>query len=355
LATQFKDYYEVLGVKRDASEDEIKKAYRRLARKYHPDVNPGDQAAEGKFKDVNEAYQVLSDSNKRARFDQLGANWQQYEAQGTPYDDWFQQAASRGAGAGAGQAGSGGWRVFTFGGGAPGGTPSGAQSVGDTGDFSDFFRAFFGDLGGSPGGGFGGSRFGEFGPGATYATTSATGQDIEHEFEVTLEEAAMGGRRAIELAMPDESGGRRIRRLEVKIPAGVRDGSKLRIAGEGGRGGPQGQHGDLYLVIKLRPHPIFEVRGDDLWTEAPVGLYDALLGGKIVVPTITGRADMTIPAETQNGQIFRLKGQGLPSLRGGAAGDELVRVKVELPRSLTDDEKDLFRQLAAKRGRARAD
>ena len=219
------------------------------------------------------------------------------------------------------------------------------------GGFSDFFRAFFGDLGGMQGGGSGGSRFGDFGPGATYPTTSATGQDLEHEFEVTLEEAAMGGHRTLELATPDETGGRRVRRLEVKIPSGVRDGSKLRISGEGGRGGPKGQPGDLYLVIKLRPHPIFEVRGDDLWAEAPVGLYDALLGGKLVVPTITGRADMTIPPETQNGQIFRLKGQGLPSLRGGPAGDELVRVKVELPRNLTGEEKELFGQLAAKRRR----
>lgn len=288
---------------------------------------------------------MLSDPAKRARFDQLGANWQQYEAQGTPYDEWFRQAAGRGAGAG--QPGGGGWRVFTFGGGQPGG----AQDAGDMGGFSDFFRAFFGDLGGSPGGSFGGGRFADFAPGTTYATTSATGQDLEHEFEVTLEEAAMGGSRAIELTVPDDAGARRIRRLDVKIPAGVRDGSKLRIAGEGGRAGPKGQPGDLYLVVRLRPHPIFEVRGDDLWAEAPVGLYDAVLGGKIVVPTITGRADMTIPPETQNGQIFRLKGQGLPSLRGGAAGDGMVKVKVELPRNLTAEEIELFRQLAAKRDR----
>ncbi len=193
--------------------------------------------------------------------------------------------------------------------------------------------------------------YGDF-PGATYSTTSTAGQDLEHELEVTLEEAAMGGQRSLELTTTDETGARRVRRLDVKIPAGVRDGSKLRIAGEGGRGKGGAQAGDLYFVVKLRPHPIFEARGDDLWTEAPVSLYDAVLGGKIVVPTISGRADMAIPPETQNGQIFRLKGQGLPSLRAGSPGDEMVRVKVELPRNLTAEEIDLFRQLAAKRRRA---
>jgi len=316
-----------------------------LARQYHPDVNPDDQTAESKFKEVNEAHQVLSDTAKRARYDQLGANWQQYEAQGTPYDEWFRQAASRG-GTGtweAGRPGTGsGWRVINF----------GDADLGDAGDFSDFFRAFFGDLGGAQRAGFGGFRQGGFPGGATYTTQQvpAQGQDLEHDFEVSLEEAAMGGRRVLELTTTDADGSQRTRRIDVKIPAGVRDGSKLRVAGEGGRGYRGGPSGDLFLIVRFRPHPIFEVRGDDLWTEAPVSLYDAVLGGKIVVPTITGRAELTIPPETQNGQIFRLRGQGLPSLRGTSAGDEMVRIKVELPRGLKPREKELFGELAKLRG-----
>jgi DnaJ-class molecular chaperone len=359
LATDFRDYYETLGVKRDASEDEIKKAYRRLARKHHPDVNPNDKAAEAKFKEVNEAYQVLSDQTKRARYDQLGANWQQYQAQGTPYDEWFRQAANRGGGGGPGHggpfAGGGGWRVYNFGPGGPGGAGAGVGV--DPGDFSDFFRAFFGDLGGAQQAGFRGVRYGDFPGGAGVGggqPRSMPGQDFEHEFEVSLEEAALGGHRTLDLTTTGEDGGARTRRIDVRIPAGVREGSKLRIAGEGGRGSGGAQSGDLYLIIKLRPHPIFEVRGDDLWAEAPVSLYDAVLGGQIVVPTITGRADMTIPPETQNGQIFRLRGQGLPSLRGGAAaGDAMIRVKVELPQRLSERELELFRELAKLRqGRA---
>jgi len=339
---EFKDYYETLGVKRDASEAEIKKAFRRLARKYHPDVNPDDKSAELKFKEVNEAYQVLSDPAKRARFDQLGANWQQYQAQGTPFDEWFRRATAQGGAGRPGPGGPGGFRVFTFG---------DAADLGDLGGFSDFFRAFFGDLGGA-------ARTGRAGPGgfrhiqdfapggAGFGPQPAGRQDLEHELEVSLEEAAMGGRRALEMTIPTAEGGQRTRHIEVTIPPGVRDGSKLRMAGEGLRGPGSGTTGDLYLVIKLRPHPIFEVRGDDLWTEAPIALYQAILGGEIVVPTIRGRADMTIPAETQNGQVFRLRGQGLPVLKGGGAGDEMVRVRVELPRNLSDREKELYRELA---------
>ncbi|MDP2872074.1 MAG: J domain-containing protein [Bacillota bacterium] len=364
---EFRDYYETLGVKRDAGEAEIKKAYRRLARKYHPDVNPGDKTAESRFKEVNEAYQVLSDPAKRARFDQLGANWQQYQAQGTPYDEWFRQAAHRGGGAGGGptgQAGPGGFRVFTFGGGE-------AADLGDLGGFSDFFRAFFGDLAGAQraGGGGAGSRgfrniqFGDFAPGGGAAGAGpgpvgghgprqvAFAQDLEHEFEVSLEEAALGGRRTLELTMGGPDGKPRTRQIEVKIPAGVRDGSKLRIAGQGAAHPAGGAPGDLFLIVKLRPHPIFEVRGDDIWVSAPVGLYEAVLGGKVVVPTVRGRADMSLPPETQNGQVFRLRGQGLPSLRGGVTGDEMVRVQVELPHRLTEHERELFEQLAGLRGK----
>jgi len=183
---------------------------------------------------------------------------------------------------------------------------------------------------------------------------AAFAQDLEHEFEVSLEEAALGGRRVLELTMAGPDGNPRTRQIEVKIPAGVRDGSKLRIAGQGGAHPGGGAPGDLYLVVKLRPHPIFEVRGDDLWVSAPVGLYDAILGGKVVVPTVRGRADMSLPPETQNGQVFRLRGQGLPSLRGGTTGDEMVRVQVELPRKLTGHERELFEQLAKLRGGASA-
>lgn len=339
---EFRDYYKTLGVKRDASGEEIKKAYRGLARKYHPDVNPGDKRAEARFKEVNEAYQVLSDPAKRARFDQLGANWQQHRAQGTPFDEWFRRSAAQGGGGREGPSGAGGFRVFTFG---------DAANLGDLGGFSDFFRAFFGDLGGPAGprrAGPGGFRhIQDFGPGAVAAPGRA--RDLEHELEVSLEESAMGGRRTLEMVVPTAEGGERTRRIEVTIPQGVREGSKLRIAGEGLRDPQAGTRGDLYLVIKLRPHPIFDVRGDDLWTEAPVTLYQAVLGGEIVVPTIRGRADMNIPPETQNGQVFRLRGQGLPVLRDGTPGDEMVRVRVELPRNLTEREQELFRELASLR------
>jgi DnaJ-class molecular chaperone len=337
---EFRDYYQTLGVKRDASEADVKKAFRRLARKHHPDVNPNDKSAESRFKEVNEAYQVLSDPAKRARYDQLGANWQQYQAQGTPFDEWFRQAASQGAPGAAGPGGTGGFRVFTFG---------NAADLGDLGGFSDFFRAFFGDLGGAVRAGRAGPggfrHIQDFGPGAGFpGGQPAPAQDLEHEFEVSLEEAAMGGRRTLELAIPTAEGDQRTRRIDVKIPAGVRDGSKLRMAGEG-LYGPGGPGGDLYLVVKLRRHPIFEVRGDDLWAEAPISLYQAVLGGETVAPTIRGRAEMTIPPETQNGQVFRLRGQGLPLLRGGGIGDEMVRVRVELPRNLTERERELFKQL----------
>ncbi len=289
----YKDYYRILGVGRGASEKEIKEAYRRLARKYHPDVNPGDKSAEQKFKEVNEAYEVLSDPEKRRKYDQFGENWQ------------FAEQFSR----------AGGQRFSGF-------------SVGDL--FSNFessgggFESIFDDLFSSFGfGRRGGSR------------TRVWSQPLEQEVEISLEEAFYGTTRLI------AANGHR---LEVKIPPGVDTGSRVRV---GGRTGEP----EIYLNIKVQPHERFERRGDDLYTEVPIFLTDAVLGGEVEVPTLKGKLLLRIPPETQNGRVFRLAGQGMPHLSNSGRGDLFVRVKVMLPTNLTPQEKELFQQLRKLRSR----
>jgi len=350
---EFQDYYQTLGVPRTASQAEIKKAFRKLARESHPDKHPGDKAAEGRFKSVNEANAVLSDPAKREKYDRFGRDWEAYARAG----------ATAGA---AGAAGRPGGRD-PFGPGSPfagyaargasGTGPGGIRyefrtSGGDAGAFSDFFRMMFGDegaaagepeafRGGSGGGSLddilaamnrgsnggrataGGARGGRSGVGTDRAGTPRLAP-VEATAEVTLEEAFHGSSRIVEL-----NG----KRLEVTIPRGVDNGSRIRLTGKG----PDGR--DLVVVTKLRPHPTFTRSGADLEREVKVTLQEALLGGEIHVGTLKGRVLLTIPAGTQSGRRLRLKGQGMPRLKGGTAGDLYVRVHVVLPTNLSDEAK----------------
>jgi len=312
---EYKDYYEILGVDRNASQKEIKKAYRRLARKYHPDVNPGDKQAEEHFKEINEAQEVLTDPEKRRKYDQLGASWQQWQRTGRDPSgfDWSQWFAGA----------PGGGRVHVQYGDA-------SDLFGDMfgGAFSDFFEAIFGGMG-------------RQGPQAWAGTRQAgprRGQDYEQPVEISLEEASSGTRRVLE-----KDG----RRIEVKIPPGVKTGSKVRIAGEGAPGIGGGATGNLYLKVTVLPHKVFERKGDDLYCEVPVDLYTAILGGETNVPTLKGTVSLKIPPETQGGRTFRLKGQGMPLLRdSNKRGDLYAKVKVVLPEGLSAKEKALFKELA---------
>ena len=323
---EYKDYYKILGVERNADEKEIKKAYRRLARQYHPDMNPGDQAAEARFKEINEAHEVLSDPEKRRKYDELGQNYQRWQQGGGPAGgfDWSEYFASRGQGAAS--SGPGGVRVEygnindLFGGGQ---------------DFSDFFQAIFG---GAP---RGATTTGRRTAGRRPSPTSAPPQDYEHEIEVTLEEAFRGGQR-----MLDVDG----RRLEVKIPAGVKTGSRIRMAGEGPAATPGAARGDIYLVVKVLPDPNFERRGDDLYTEISVDLFTALLGGEARIPTIGGTVALKINKGTQSGRTIRLTGQGMPKLKSSERGDLYARVRVMIPEKLSEREEELVRQWAQLRG-----
>ncbi len=303
---EYKDYYRTLGVGRSAGEKEIKKAYRRLARKHHPDVNPGDKEAQERFKEINEAYEVLSDPEKRKKYDQLGASWQQWQRTGADPSgfDWSQWFA--------GEPG----RVHVEYVGLD-------DMLGGLGGFSDFFQAIFGGMAS---------------PRTSWRTrTSRRGGDYEQEVEISLEEASLGTTRII-----SQNG----RRLEVKIPPGVETGSRVRMAGQGGDEYGGGAKGDLYLRIKVAPHPRFERQGNDLQTEIPIDLYTAILGGEVRVPTLKGDVMLRIPPETQPGQTFRLRGQGMPDLKHPERrGDILAKVKVKTPRGLTARERELFEEL----------
>ena len=371
MAVDYKDYYKILGVSKTATEKEIKAAYRKLARQYHPDVNPNDKSAEDKFKDVGEAYEVLSDTDKRTKYDQYGDQWKAY-SQG-------------GAGGYAPGAGGGGSRAeYDFGG------MGGAN-------MDDFLSSLFGGAaGGGQSGGFGG-----FGTGGR-TTLRETHQDIETPLEISLEDAYRGTRKSLTVSLPDTcercggagavttgkskpcgmcggsgkvKGGRGLfantvcpqcggtgqateacpecrgegivnkqRRLsDVKIPAGVADGQRIRLAGQGTGGG------DLFLKIKIRPNAQFERTGDDLRTDFAVPFTVAALGGEAFVETFDGRKTLTVPAGTQGGQSFRLGGQGMPRLKGGGAGDLYAKVKMTVPKDLSPRERDLLREFAGLR------
>ncbi len=315
----YKDYYKILGVSKGASEAEIKAAYRKLAKQYHPDKNPGDKKSEEKFKEINEAKEVLGDPQKRAKYDQFGSQWQQYQQSGgNPNDFWSQWAT--------GQGGRGGTRVEFNG--------DLSDLFGGQSGFSDFFDVLFGTTGAGAG-----SAARRRGAGRGMPAQ----QKEEYPVEITLEESLRGARRRLEKGS---------RKLEIKIPAGAKTGTKVRIAGEGSRG-VDGRPGDLYLVVKLMDHPKFKLRGEgpDLETDVAIDLYTAVLGGEARVPTLDGGdVLLTIPPESSSGQTIRLRGKGLPRLKDATErGDLYVRGQVQLPGKLTEEEKELFKKLAALR------
>ena len=333
---EYKDYYKILNVPRGASADEIKKAFRKLARKHHPDVNPGDKKAEMKFKEINEAYEVLSDPDKRKKYDTLGPNWQ--DQFGPP------PAGTR--------------RAYNFGG-RTSSTPYEFEAGGGPA-FSDFFEALFGRSGMA--------NTGARGP---REDLRRAGESIEQPVEVTLQEAYLGGMRTFNIQSTEicpickgtgeinnksctNCGGQgmipRNKRIQVKINAGVDNGSKIRVAGEGQPGVGGGPRGDLYLVISVKPDPKFERKGDDLYVDVDVDLVTMMLGGEVPVPTPDGRKlALTIPPETQNRRLFRLAGKGMPHLRGEGSGNLYARVQVLLPTHLSSEERELFEKLARTR------
>jgi curved DNA-binding protein len=291
------DYYKILGVSRSASAEEIKKAYRELARRYHPDRNPNNKEAEARFKQINEAYEVLSDAEKRARYDQLGHHYHQWRSgQSVNWSDL-------------------------------GGTGGGFSGFGTEGSFADFLASIFGG---------GRARESSF-------RQPIRGQDVEMPVELTLEEAYSGTERVIT---------RGNKRRTVRIPAGTRDGMRVRVEGEGESGFGGGPNGDLYLVVSIKPHPIFEWRDDDLYTDLKLPLYTAVLGGEVNVPTLSGEVKLRIPPETQSGRLFRISGRGMPRLKQpNEYGNLYARVLVQVPTNLTGEELALFEKLASFRNK----
>jgi curved DNA-binding protein len=297
---EYQDYYKVLGVERNATADQIKRAYRTLAKKYHPDLHPGDKAAEEKFKGINEAYEVLSDADKRARYNQLGesySNWQQTGGRGN-FDEWFSQAPG------------GGRRVNV-------------EDLNDIfgGGFSDFFNTIFGGMGGA-------------GPatGQQRRTVRQAPRAYEQPVTINFSEAYRGTERILQMDG---------RKIEVKIPAGSATGTRVRMAGVAPGGA------DIHLVIEVAPDPKFERKGDDVYTEMTIDLYTAVLGGQVTVQTPGGDVVLTVPAGSQPGQTFRLAGRGMPKLRSGTRvyGDLYARAVIQIPRNLTARQRELFEQL----------
>lgn len=312
----FKDYYSVLGVSKTSTDDEIKKAFRKLARKYHPDLNPGDKAAEAKFKDINEANEVLGDPAKRKKYDELGANWRQYE----------QQASSGRPPAGFGPDGRGGFRTMS--------ADEMNELFGEEMPFSDFFSTFFG--GGGPRERSGGRQ-----------SRPRRGHDVEAEAQLTLEEAFAGTTRKVGMQRGSSD-----HTVEVRIPAGVKEGARVRAAGEGGATTGGGQPGDLYLSIRILPHARFERRGQDLHTRERVPVTTAVLGGEIGVHSISGSTlRLKIPELTRAGRVFRLKGHGMPAVGNSSErGDLYVAVDIDIPPQLSPEERRHYEALQALAG-----
>ncbi len=319
---EYKDYYGVLGVPKNANEKDIKNAYRKLARKHHPDMNPGDKSAEEKFKELNEAYEVLSDPEKRKLYDQFGSEYKTFQQGGGQADDFWRQWAGR----------------------QPGQYHYTTRDIGDLfgqdSPFSDFFQQLFGG-----GAGYGGGGYSDLFGGASRRQRPRRGQDYEQPVEITLDEAYRGTTRILQIGN---------QRIEVNIPAGADTGTRVRVAGKGAPGAADGPAGDLFLHIQVLPHAQFQRHGEDLETVVPLDLYTAILGGEIAVPTPAGRSVMLrVPPETQNGAKFRLRGQGMPVLnRLKERGDLYAVVEVKLPAQLTTQERELFTQLRTLRGGA---
>jgi len=321
MPVEFKDYYATLGVPRDASNEEIKKAFRKLARQYHPDVAKDKKTAEEKFKEINEAYEVLGDPPKRKKYDELGANWKE-GAGFQPPPGWQDRAARSSDGA----------QTYEF-------------HFGGTG-FSDFFERFFGGSGrfGFPSGedGFDAQPFSQpRGP--------ARGSDIEGDILVTLDEVMNGSVRTISLQRVNPTTGQtETHNFKVRIPAGVQEGQTIRIPGKGEEGSDGGTPGDLYLRVRLAAHPDFRVRGADLYYELDVSPWEAVLGTTVSVPTLEGRVNVRIPPATNNSQQLRVRGRGLPKGQsGGEGGDLYAVVNVQLPRQLSDEERALWEKLSS--------
>jgi DnaJ-class molecular chaperone len=336
----YKNYYDILGVEKSAPEKDIKSAYRRLARKWHPDANPSNaRQAEEKFKDIQEAYEVLGDSEKRKKYDVLGSDWQRAAQEAEQQRNY--RRAQQGAGAS--------YNFNEFANGAAG--PNGASG------FSDFFDMFFSGIGKRP----------TAGP---TAGLGERGQDLETTIDLALAEAYEGGKKSVSLQLEDRCprcGGsgtsgkticpqchgtgrvRETKRFDVTIPKGVRDGQRIRLTGQGGSGTSGGPNGDLYLIVKFNDDARYERRGDDLYVDLPVSIYDLILGGDVRVPTMTGDVTMTIPAGTQNNKMLRLSGKGMPKLKNAGFGDEYVRLVGQLPTDLSEKENKLFRELAGLR------
>jgi DnaJ-class molecular chaperone len=354
-AVNFKDYYQVLGISRDADEKAIRSAFRNRAKEMHPDVNRDDPSAEERFKDLNEAFEVLSDAEKRKMYDRFGEDWKRYQDAGVSPEDVFRgQAAPTGGQRQASPDDFGTWFAgengsFTF------------ESADNGGRFSDFFNLLFG---------------GQQSPSGRVRQTVARprrGDDLEAPTTITMEEAARGAQRRLTVSTPetctmcngtgevrggmcprcDGTGTMQVmKELEVSIPKGVRTGSRVRISGKGGPGQNGGPSGDVYLVIRIVPHPRFEREGDDLIETVNVPMLTAVLGGEVVVPTINGQVALKIPAGTQTGRQFRLRGKGMPKLgsASGEAGDLRVKTSIDVPTDLTEQERSLFEQIRALRG-----
>jgi curved DNA-binding protein len=313
MAVDFKDYYTVLGVSRDASEADIKKAFRKLARQYHPDTAKDKKAAEEKFKEINEAYEVLGDSSKRKKYDELGANWEQ-QPQGFPR--------------------SGGGRAWRSANGAPG-----QEFHFDGTGFSDFFEQFFG----------GGVRHGFGGPeGFGDAYGPARGSDIEGDIMVTLDEVLKGSTRTISLQRVNPRTGKaETETIRVRIPPGISEGQSIRVSGKGEEGSAGGAPGDLYLRVRVASHPDFRIRGADLYYEVDLAPWEAVLGSTVTIAALRGRVNLRIPAGANNGQQLRMRGQGLPKGKTGESGDLYVVINVQLPRDLSPEERELWEKLKA--------
>jgi curved DNA-binding protein len=292
----YKDYYKVLGVSKSASQDEIKKAYRKLAVKYHPDKNEGDAKAENRFKEITEAYEVLGNAENRQKYDQMGANWKQYENMGNQ-----------------GFGGFGG-----FGGGGSSRRRTGGASFGG-GGFSDFFNSFFG------------GQFDEWSTGKSVYK----GKDLEANLPLSWDEAFNGTEKVLQA----KNG-----RIKIKIKPGAYDGQKIRVKGKGGHAAGGGERGDLYITLQVAQNPNYEQKGNDLYKTVSIDLFTAVLGGKVSVETPTKTINVPIAAGTSSGKKLRLKGLGAPSSTGGN-GDFYVQIEIEVPKSLTDEQKRLFEQL----------